>query len=156
MATACQVKVRCNDCFAEFQSEIYTWVDRAVDRDIIGTIFEGTFNEKHCPKCDNQGLVCFPVEMIDSEKGHKAIFVFLVDNNLPVRLEPLNDSNEYIEVELLMKGFNVVEILREQKTESVVYSTNDLIETLISWGEEADVFPEPPNERKSKKRSDVI
>ena len=147
MATLYEVKVRCNNCSAEFQSEIYTRIDRVQDREIISTIFEGTFNEKHCPNCDNQGLVRFPVDVIDSAKGHKAVFVFLFDNNLPVRLEPMNDSDEYAQVDLLMKGFIVIEILREQKAESVVYSTNDLIETLISWGEEADVFPDAPTEK---------
>jgi hypothetical protein len=158
MATACEVKVRCNNCLTEFQSEIYTWIDRAVDREIVQTIFEGTFNEKQCPKCENQGLVRFPVEVIDSANGHKAIFVFLLDNNVPVRLEPLQDSSGYTEVEVLMKGFSVAEILREQKTEPVVYSTNDLIETLISWGEEADVFPDQLTEEEIQEglRSNLI
>lgn len=151
MAVSNPVKIQCSNCYAEFHSEIYTFIDRARDRDIVSSIFRGEFNYKHCPQCDNEGLVRYPVEVIDSEKGEKAIFIYLQDNKCPWRYEELGDSEAYIPVKVTMKGFSVREIMNNNRKESVIYDAGDLIETLISWGEEVGIFPDAPAEEDLEK-----
>lgn len=141
MPTLNSVLLQCSNCYQEFNSEIYTYVDRAVDSDVVGTIFTGSFNFKHCIMCENEGHVRFPVQIVDSEVGGKAIFIFLHDNKLPQVYEAIENTKIVVPVEITLKVFTVKEITRDNHAEAVIYSTNDLLEKLQAWGEETAIFP---------------
>lgn len=145
MAILQSVKVRCSNCYNEFNTEIYTFVDRLKDRSVINSIFEGNFNYKHCPYCDNEGLVRFPVKFVDREIDEEATFIFLKDTRCPWKYEEI-EPGVIGQVSITMKGFDVKEIITNERTEAVIYDKGELINTLISWGEEAYRFPSAPTE----------
>jgi len=123
MATKCTVKVQCTNCLMEFDSEIYTRVDRTKDKNLINRVFKGKFNQIHCVHCENQGLVCFPVEFIDGEKGEKVTLIYLGTNSVPMRFDVM-DVNGKVGVgvcPLMFKGFRVTQIIRGDRAEAVLY-----------------------------------
>lgn len=151
MATKCAVRVQCLNCLMDFESEIYTNVDRVKDRRIISKIFKGKFNYISCVHCENQGLVCFPVEFTDCERGQKAILIYMGTNTVPVMSFDVIDSDNELGVgvcPMMFKGFRVTEIVRNRQPETVLYSDAELIFKLFEWGEGWNAPLERPSDER--------
>src|SRR3990170_6616424 len=145
----CNAKIQCVKCYVEFNTAIYTLIDRAKDREVVGSIFTGEFNYKHCVNCANEGIVSYPVKILDSEKDVEALLIYLEDNIVPKKHDVVEGADGILHVKVsprIIEGFRVNEIDKEGKPEVVIYSKNELIEQLVSWGEEAYVFPVAPTE----------
>ena len=134
MAEITPVEVQCRECRGIFETDIFTKIDRATDREIVALIFQGEFNYKQCPNCEHAGIVYFPVEVFDSSKKSKATFIHLSGNTYSSDLQA-NFSDILHDISSQHNGFRVCTIVRKNEKDRVVYSTGELIMLFTSWGE---------------------
>ena len=101
-----KVILQCGSCDNTFAAEIWTEINLE-DQELDHKLFSDQINVFECDKCENSGLVCYPIKIADKQSGEQAIAIPLN------RVFSIEDDHEedYSEIG---PAFFVLEIIKKK------------------------------------------